>query len=177
VKKKLTLAAALLAFAAFMAASYFGYGSLSRGASAGVSRAKTKAPDFTVTDSSGKQVKLSDLRGKPTVVNFWATWCPPCRGEMPHFDEAYREIGGEVNFMMVDLVGGGETPGKAKKFVADQGFTFPVYFDETGEAARRYEVSAIPTSLFVDAEGNLAATSVGAINKQSLMDGIKIARE
>ena len=176
-KKKLIFVIALTAFALFLGISYFGYGALSRGASAGVVKARTKAPDFTVLDSNNNKVKLSDMKGKPVVVNFWASWCPPCRAEMPHFEEAFRETGTEVQFMMIDLVGGGETKDKAKKFVRGEGFTFPIFFDTTGEAARQYDVSAIPTSVFVDAEGNIAGMSTGMLDKKSLMEGIKLASE
>ena len=194
--KKIVLAVAVAAFAVFMGLSYSAYNSLSKDATAGVSgegnRASaalnsgarapksgsevSPAPDFSVLNSRGEDVNLSDMRGKPTIVNFWATWCPPCRSEMPHFEEAYREIGGEVNFMMVDLTVGGETRADAEDFVKKQGFTFPIYFDTTGEAAAKYGVSAIPTSVFIDADGNMAGKSIGMINKASLMKGIDLAR-
>jgi thiol-disulfide isomerase/thioredoxin len=195
---KIMLVVAALGFAIFMGLSYAAYNSLSEDATAGVSDAGNRgsdalnsgarapaaggsgasspAPDFSVLNSRGEDVNLSDMRGKPTIVNFWATWCPPCRSEMPHFEEAYRELGGEVNFMMVDLTVGGETRAGAEEFVKKQGFTFPVYFDTTGEAAGKYGVSAIPTSVFIDADGNIAGKSIGMINKTSLMKGIDLAR-
>ena len=176
-KKKLGFAAALLAFALFLGISYFGYGALSQGASAGVARTRSKAPDFTVHDSNGNNVKLSDMKGKPVVVNFWASWCPPCRTEMPHFEEAHKELGKEVQFMMVNLIGGGETKEKADAFIENQGLTFPVFYDITSEAARQYDVRAIPMTIFVDADGNLAGSSTGMLDKKNLMDGIKLAME
>jgi thiol-disulfide isomerase/thioredoxin len=175
-KKKFVLVAAVLAFVLFIGASYFSYGLLSEGASAGVKTAKKTAADFAVLDSGGNSVRLSDLRGKPTVVNFWATWCPPCRSEMPHFQTAYDEMKNEVNFMIIDLLGGGETRDKAEQYLKEQGFSFPVYYDTTGEASGTYEVSAIPTSLFIDAAGNLTGQSVGAMDLATLKSGIDSAR-
>lgn len=175
-KKKIVLVVAVLAFVLFIGASYFSYNVLSEGASAGVKAAKKTAADFAVQDSGGNSVRLSDLRGKPTVVNFWATWCPPCRSEMPHFQAAYEEMKGEVNFMMIDLVGGGETRDKAEDYLSKQGFSFPVYYDTTGEASQTYEVTAIPTSLFIDAAGNLTGQSVGAMDLDDLKSGINSAR-
>ncbi|MBP3544577.1 MAG: TlpA family protein disulfide reductase, partial [Lachnospiraceae bacterium] len=67
---------------------------------------KVPAPDFTVIDAEGNEVKLSDMRGKPVVVNFWASWCGPCKMEMPEFEEVYKELGDEVHFMMVNLTDG-----------------------------------------------------------------------
>ncbi|MDR1579275.1 MAG: TlpA family protein disulfide reductase [Synergistaceae bacterium] len=175
-KKKFVLAAAVLAFVLFIGASYFSYGLLSEGASAGVSTAKKPAADFTVRDSGGNSVRLSDLRGKPTVVNFWATWCPPCRSEMPHFQAVYEEMKGEVNFMMIDLVGGGETQDKAEDYLRQRNFSFPVYYDTTGEASGTYGVNAIPTSLFIDASGNITGQTVGAMDLATLKSGINSAR-
>ena len=175
--KKLSFIIALLAFALFLGVSYFGYGALTQGASAGVVRARVKAPDFTVMDTNGSNVKLSDMKGRPVVVNFWASWCPPCRAEMPHFEEAFVEMGSGVQFMMVNLTGGGETREKADQFTASQGLTFPIFYDMTGEAARQYEVRAIPTTIFVDADGNLAGSSTGMLDKKNLMEGIKLAME
>ena len=97
---------------------------------------KQLPPDFTVMDASGKEVKLSDFRGKPTVVNFWASWCGPCKSEMPDFDAVYQEMGDEIHFLMVNMTDGGqETLAGAQKFIADSGYTFPVYYDTQYSAA------------------------------------------
>jgi thiol-disulfide isomerase/thioredoxin len=174
-KRKSVFAAAVSAFVLFMGVSYFSYDNLSRderngfGASEGqAAESKGAAADFTVLDSNGKEVKLSDMRGKPTVVNFWATWCPPCRSEMPHFQDAYESLGDKVNFMMIDLLGGGETRQKARQYADSEGFSFPIYYDATGEASRKYNVSAIPTSIFIDADGSITETVIGAMNAATL---------
>lgn len=129
--------------------------------------------DFTVLDESGNQVKLSDFHGKPIVLNFWASWCPPCRAELPDFEAACKKYDGKVTFLMVNLTDGKrETVEVAKTFVESQGYTFPVYFDTTYEAAYKYGVSSIPQTYFIDAEGNVAAKATGKISAAQLEEGI-----
>ncbi len=135
------------------------------------------APDFTVEDSSGKSVKLSDLRGKPVVLNFWASWCPPCKAEMPDFEKVYADVGDEVSFMMVDLVGDRETKEDGAEFIKEQGFTFPVYFDVAGEGAMNYGITSIPTTLLIDAEGYIVTGSQGMIDEESLRKGIELLKQ
>ena len=135
-------------------------------------------PDFTVMDASGKEVKLSDFRGKPTVVNFWASWCGPCKSEMPDFDAVYREMGDEIHFLMVNMTDGGqETLAGAQKFIADSGYTFPVYYDTLYSAAMAYGVTSLPTTYFFDAEGYGVAYAIGAIGKEDLLRGIGMITE
>jgi thiol-disulfide isomerase/thioredoxin len=134
---------------------------------------KIAAPDITVVNAAGDGVKLSDMAGKPVVLNFWASWCPPCKSEMPEFDKAYAEYGEEVTFMMVDLTDGArETVETGAAYVAEQGFSFPVYYDTSGEAAAAYGVSAIPSTLFIDKDGNVVTGAQGAINEETLHMGI-----
>lgn len=132
-----------------------------------------QAPNFTVQDTAGKQVALHDLVGKPVILNFWASWCPPCKAEMPDFEAAYKEHGDTIQFMMVNMTDGGrETVATAEQFIKGQGYTFPVYFDTEQEAAITYGVSAIPTTYFINAQGNLVAYAAGAISAQQLEQGI-----
>ena len=84
------------------------------------------APDFTVLDTDGQEVRLSDMQGTPVVLNFWASWCPPCKSEMPDFEEASKTYEGKVAFMMVNLTDGGrETVDTAKAYIEEQGYTSP----------------------------------------------------
>lgn len=135
------------------------------------------AKDFTVIDIDGKEVSLSDFKGKPVVVNFWASWCPPCKEEMPYFNEVYKELGDEVQFMMVDLVDGSrETVDTAKAFIKDNGYEFPVFFDTDQDAAIAYGVYSIPTSIFIDAEGKVVKAITGTMTKADLLEEIKNIR-
>lgn len=121
--------------------------------------------DFSVYDREGNQVSLSDMQGKPIVVNFWATWCGPCKSELPAFQQAYETYGDDVVFMMVDMVQGRtETKAGAIEYVDGQGYTFPLYFDEDQTAVTAYEIGAVPASYFFDAQGNLVESHVGAMS-------------
>ena len=131
------------------------------------------APDFTVYVADGNEVSLSDFIGKPTVVNFWASWCGPCQMEMPDFDEMYKELGDEVNFFMVNMTDGSrETVEAAKKFIEDSGYSFPIYFDTDLDAAMTYGVNSLPSTYFIDAEGHAIARGQGAIDAETLKYGI-----
>ncbi|MCL1891200.1 MAG: TlpA family protein disulfide reductase [Coriobacteriia bacterium] len=134
------------------------------------------APDFVMTDSKGKKVKLSDLRGKPVVLNFWASWCPPCKGEMPGFNAVYEELGSEVQIVMLCLLDEEETQGDALGFVESQGYSFPVYFDVQQEGAIAYNVRAIPATVLIDKDGCLVAVQQGALDESTLREGIELIR-
>ena len=133
------------------------------------------APDFTVYDAEGNEVKLSDFIGKPTVVNFWASWCGPCQIEMPDFDEMYKEFGEEVNFLMVNMTDGSrETADAAAKFVEDAGYAFPIYYDTKMNAAMTYGVNSLPSTYFIDAEGHAVTRAQGIINAEVLQYAIEM---
>lgn len=130
---------------------------------------KNTAPDFPVLDADGNTVRLSDMFGKPVVINFWATWCPPCRSELPAFDKLYRQYGNEVSFMMIDLTDGyRETVEGVKRFISENGYTFPVYYDTEGSAAEAYNVSSIPFTVAVGRNGNIVGTHLGAMSEAAL---------
>jgi thiol-disulfide isomerase/thioredoxin len=131
------------------------------------------APDFTVYDADGNEVRLSDFVGKPVVLNFWASWCGPCQGEMPDFQQMYQQYGDEIQFMMVNLTDGSkETIDTASAFIENAGYTFPVYFDTASAGAAAYGVSSIPVTYFIDAEGYLVAYGRGMLSADSLQSGI-----
>ncbi len=128
------------------------------------------APDFTVYTLTGEAAKLSDFAGKPVVINFWATWCPPCRQELPGFENAWQQYGDDVVFLMVEC--GGESVDEVESFVAEGGYTFPVYVDSDGSGAAAYGINAIPVTALVDAEGKVFAYQVGAVEEDSLRGAI-----
>jgi len=127
-----------------------------------------------VTDEQGNAFRLSDFRGKPVVLNFWASWCPPCKAEMPDFDKLYGELGDEIQFMMIDLVDGRrETVEIGARFIQAQGYGFPVLFDTQYEAASAYNVSGIPATYFIDAQGYIVSNVTGQLNETRLRGGIE----
>lgn len=130
-------------------------------------------PDFTVYDTEGNAVKLSDFRGKPVVLNFWASWCGPCKSEMPEFEDQYLKMGDKVHFLMVNMTDGGqETKERAMEFVKQSGYTFPVYYDTDMDAAMTYGVTSIPSTYFIDAEGKGVAWAQGMLDGATLQQGM-----
>lgn len=139
---------------------------------------KTPAPDFTVYDLEGEPVKLSDFRGQPVVLNFWASWCGPCKNEMPDFQAAFEKYGDRVAFMMVNLTDNTtETVETASALIADLGYTFPVYYDTTEAASILYRVSSIPVTFFVDAQGDIVAYGTGSMALETVEKGIGMILE
>ncbi len=199
--KKLGLTVLLLC--GVIAAAYWGYGALSENfsnnnlqpaassqgdvapAQDGQSGAadeqteRTAAPNFTMTDLEGNMLTLDSLKGKPIVLNFWASWCGFCVQEMPDFDTVYKELGDEVTFVMLNVTDGArETREKGEKYYADGGYAFPVYFDDQGtQGTNAYGVTGFPTTYFIDGNGNLAAWAGGMIDEEALRRGIQLAQE
>ena len=130
------------------------------------------APDFTVLDENGNTVRLSDFLGKPIVVNFWATWCYYCKAEMADFNRAYEEFS-DVQFVMVNATDGvRETVASAKKYVADNGFGFDLFFDVNGEAVHAYGITGFPSTFFINASGEPVAYATGMLDYATLARGI-----
>ncbi|MBR6536698.1 MAG: TlpA family protein disulfide reductase [Lachnospiraceae bacterium] len=133
------------------------------------------APDFTVYDREGNTVRLSDFLGKPVVLNFWASWCGPCKSEMPDFEEIYKEYGEDIHFVMVNLTDGDrETMDTATTFLDSSGYTFPVYYDKDIDAAYTYQVYGIPVTYFINAEGHLIAQGSSALDAETIKRGIEM---
>lgn len=129
---------------------------------------KNSAPDFTVVDYDGNEVNLSDFKGKPVVLNFWATWCYYCKVEMPDFNEVYKKYP-DVQFLMVNATGtNGETVDSAKAYIEQEKYEFDVFFDVEGNACQTYRVSSYPQTLFIDKEGNIVSHRMGMLTKEML---------
>lgn len=130
------------------------------------------APDFKVYDASGNTVRLSDFKGKPVVLNFWASWCYYCKEEMPDFETLSKEHP-EVQFMMINATDGvQETEESAKEYIEKEQFSFDVFFDTSMQAVFAYNISSFPTTIFIDADGNLVGGVSGMMNYDSILNGI-----
>ena len=124
--------------------------------------------DFALDDVSGQRVKLSDLRGHPVVVNFWATWCPPCRQELPALQSAYQRFRDKgVILVGVDLKENAET---IQNFTTQFGLTYPLLLDRDGAISERYQVRGIPTTVIVDADGVVRARHVGPLTEDKFAE-------
>lgn len=116
--------------------------------------------DFTLRNLQGKKVSTEDLRGKFVWINFWATWCPPCRGEMPSMQTVWEKFGGEEFVLLaVDIR---ESEQTVRSFVENNNYTFPVLLDKEGQVAKSYGVRAIPSNIFVSPEGKIIGQAIGA---------------
>lgn len=130
----------------------------------------TELPDLTLRDASDQPVALHSYRGKPLVINIWATWCPPCRREMPVLQQAQGEYP-QVTFLFVNQ---GETPENVSTFLATTGLSLThVLFDGTGLLAQRVGSMALPTTLFYDADGRLVGSHLGELSRASLRHALE----
>ncbi len=152
------------------------------GSTASEKKNVTPAFDFTLTDQYGNKHKLSDYKGKVVFLNFWATWCPPCKKEMPDIEELYNKYNlnqNEVVFLGVANPKSVEYPSnqdvekeEIKSFLKDNKYTFPTLFDETGEVFRNYNISAFPTTFMIDKEGNIVGYVPGMMTKDIMINVI-----
>ncbi|MFQ6101674.1 MAG: peroxiredoxin family protein [Anaerolineae bacterium] len=118
------------------------------------------APDFTLPDLAGNELRLSDLKGQVVLVNFWATWCPNCRRELPALNTVYQELKNQgLVVVAVDIQ---ESLSHVAAFVEEHQLSFPIVLDSDGSVAQQYRVQGVPTSFVVDREGVIQETHVGA---------------
>ena len=131
--------------------------------------------DFQVQDENGQTVRLSDYFGQPIVVNFWATWCPPCRAELPYFNSAAEQYAGQIQFLMINLTDGyNDTVESATAFIREQnGYTFPLFFDVDYSGVEAYQINAIPVTLFIRADGSLLHQQIGSMDEETLLSYIE----
>jgi peroxiredoxin len=117
------------------------------------------APDFTLQTRDGETIALADLRGPVVLLNFWATWCPPCRAEMPAIQDVYD--GYQDQGFTVLAVDVGEGDAQVASFADERGLTFPILMDGDGTVSRRYQVRAMPSTFFIDQDGIIREVTLG----------------
>ena len=169
---KLVFAIAVIVSLGFL--GLLGYGILNKepitGLS-GITMVNRPAPDFTLKTFEGTTISLADLRGKPVVINFWASWCPPCRVEAPLLERTWRAYKGRgVAFIGVDLQDRLED---ALRYIREFDVTYPNGPDPTGEISINYGVSGLPVTFFVSKKGEILRRWVGAIEQEMLISAIR----
>ena len=138
-----------------------------------------QAPDFTLLGLDGKPVALSGFRGRAVLLNFWATWCEPCKAEMPELERAYRQYKDSPGLVVLGVSIDDETnAGLVRDYVrqgSDQtgSYSFPVVLDSRQEATRLYKLLGVPSSYFIDRSGVIRAVQPGAMTRQTLMQHLR----
>ncbi|HEX6594306.1 MAG TPA: TlpA disulfide reductase family protein [Bacillota bacterium] len=125
------------------------------------------APDFELETLEGEMVKLSDYRGERVMVNFWATWCPPCRAEIPDMQKFHEKT--DIQILAINLTDTESDKDKVPTFVKNFGMTFKVLMDESSEVANQYQIQPIPTSYMIDSNGVIQFKAMGAMNYDSMV--------
>lgn len=194
-KKLIILVIGFLSFSIFLVAAYLGYGTLaskykdknavsesriSQNQESKKEKIKVKAQDFTVYDENFNEVKLSDYIGTPVVLNFWASWCPPCKAEMPGFNEMSKKYSKEkIAILMINLTDGEqETINKAQKYIESNNYDMKVLFDSKLDASNKYSITSIPRTIFIDKDGYIYKDNLaGIISEEELESQIKLLLE
>ncbi|WNS73854.1 TlpA disulfide reductase family protein [Bacillus sp. DTU_2020_1000418_1_SI_GHA_SEK_038] len=128
-----------------------------------------RAPDFTLADLNGNIVKLSDYKGKKVLLNFWATWCPPCKAEMPHMEKLYQKYKKDgFEILGVNVTTSEKNRNHVDQFVEDYQLTFTIPLDEKGKAFSDYSIMVYPTSFFIDSDGIIRKKVLGAVDEDAM---------
>ncbi|MBB6624160.1 TlpA family protein disulfide reductase [Clostridium gasigenes] len=133
---------------------------------------KEKAIDFKLKDLNGKYVSLNDFKGKNVLLNFWATWCPPCKAEMPDIEKLYQE--NKNSDLVILAVNLGEDKQTVKSFIEKNKYNFDILLDSDQDVAVKYNIVSIPTSFFIDKEGNIVSKKIGAMTLEEMKSYINL---
>ena len=123
-----------------------------------------KAPDFELQTLTGETVKLSSLKGKKVMLNFWATWCPPCKAEMPEMEKFYKEADKDIVILAVNI----DPQLDVKGFVDKNGITFPILLDKDDHVNETYQIISIPTTYFINSNGIIQNKFTGGMNYDAM---------
>lgn len=128
-----------------------------------------QAPDFTLSTLDGEEIAFSQLRGRPMLINLWASWCLPCRAEMPAIQTVYDEYADRGFLVLAVNATNQDSHSDVIAFTRNNGLTFPILLDEDGEVSRKYALQALPTSYFVDSHGIIREVVVGGPMSEALL--------
>ncbi|KKB35608.1 thiol-disulfide oxidoreductase ResA [Bacillus thermotolerans] len=160
-KKRLIMRSVILAVLA-LAVGYTFYSNLTKEARGNLQEGD-QAPDFVLTDLSGEMHQLSDYEGKGVFLNFWGTWCEPCKEEMPHMEKLSKEYEGQVEVLAVNV---GDSELQTKKFAEQYGLTFPIAIDSSKEVQKAYGVNPLPATFMISPEGKVEKVVIGGLVKE-----------
>ncbi|KKB38412.1 thiol-disulfide oxidoreductase ResA [Bacillus thermotolerans] len=161
-KKRLIMRSVILAVLA-LAVGYTFYSNLTKEARGNLQEGD-QAPDFVLTDLSGEKHQLSDYEGKGVFLNFWGTWCEPCKEEMPHMEKLSKEYEGQVEVLAVNV---GDSELQTKKFAEQYGLTFPIAIDSSKEVQKAYGVNPLPATFMISPEGKVEKVVIGGLVKEN----------
>ncbi|GAJ97259.1 peroxiredoxin [Geomicrobium sp. JCM 19055] len=132
-----------------------------------------QAPNFELETMSGETIRLSDYRGERVILNFWATWCPPCRAEMPDMQEIHEDADADVEIIAVNTTNSETSIENVEEFVDELQLTFPIPLDTSAEVANEYLVQVMPTTYFIDREGRVDRVAYGALNHDLFLQRVE----
>jgi len=129
-----------------------------------------QAPDFSLLDNNGEEITLSSFRGTPVMLNFWASWCPPCKAEMPAMQLAYKKYKDRGFTILAINATNQDNLNTAVSFISDNGLTFPVLLDSNGLTTEDYRIRSLPTSFFIDRDGRITDVVIGGPITEALLN-------